>query len=234
MTPPAPTGRSAFFWIAVVAGGGCALCGLSTVGLMALGLVADDEPGAAPAPAAAAGSGSGSSEWVPTGEVGRSAGLTRPLPGGRWLYQYGSGFDTVIAKSGNMALLRANSSGGLYEFTFDEGGTYHLAWRHSTSLNGINTLSSVDERGEWTLAGTTLTLAPDSQRLHYANNQATQDEEDKDLSARVYQVVDVELEVVEHTGAAMRRLPGLEVRGPPATWDLNGSQRDLDLQRLTP
>ena len=199
--------------------------------LVTFGVLADDEPAAVPATAAAA---TGSSEWVPAGEIGRSAGLSQPLPGGRWLYQYGSGFDSVIAKSGNMALLRTNQSGGLYEFTFEEGGTYRLAWRHTTSLNMINTLSSVDERGDWTLEGTKLTLAPESQRLHYANNQATQDEEDKDLSARAYQVVDIELEVVEHTGAAMRRFPGVELRGPPAAWDLTKSQLDLDLQRLSP
>jgi hypothetical protein len=37
-----PQGRSALFWILLAVGGSCALCSVSTLGLMALGLVAGD------------------------------------------------------------------------------------------------------------------------------------------------------------------------------------------------
>ena len=85
----------------------------------------------------------------------------------------------------------------------------------------MRTLSAADERGTWALEGTTLTLTPESQQARYGNsmNPQAQDKEDVDLSARTYQVVDITLQTVEHTGAPMKQFPGIELRGPPGPWD---------------
>jgi hypothetical protein len=205
------------------------LCSVFSAGLMGLGLLAAPAVPAATSPPATAVSGGG--QWIPAGEISRSQSLTQPLAGGRWLYQYGSGFDTELSRSGNTALVQGNASGGLWEFTFDENGSYRLVWSYSLSLGGQRSRSSAEEQGTWALDQTTLTLSPQSQRAHYENSNGTQDKQDEDLSERSYQVVDIQLESVESAGVPLKRWPGIELSGPGPKWGLDATI-SVDLQRL--
>jgi hypothetical protein len=60
----------------------------------------------------------------------------------------------------------------------------------------------------------------------------SQDKEDVDLSARQYELTDIEFETIVTTGAALERFSGLELRGPAAKWDVSREQLELDLQPL--
>ncbi len=197
--------------------------------LLGLGMFAEDDPQATTATVEPS---TGDSRWIAAGEIARSATVTQPLPGGRWLYQYGSSVDVVQGRSGNMAMVQNNSSGGLYEFTFQGDGSYQLAWMHRTVMYGQPSQSRADERGTWELEGTTLTLQPESQRATYTNGGGEEQvKEDVDLGARRYQVVDITLETVEHTGSPMKRWPGIEISGPGPKWSFD-ERISVDLQRL--
>ena len=225
--------RSVVFWVLVAAGGVSALCCFSTVALLGLGALAADDvvPGAVRVPTVSA-EGSGG-DWIPAGEVARSQSLTQPLAGGRWFYQYGANVDSVLSRSGNWAMVQTNSSAGLYEFSFVDDGTYQLKWLHRNVMNGQKTESTADERGDWSLDGTTLTLTPRSQEAVYRayDERPPQTVTDKDLSPRTYQVVDITLETVAHTGAPMKRWPGIELSGPGAKWGFD-DRISVALQRL--
>lgn len=221
MSPPK---RSLLFWIALALGGSCAVCSVGTVGVVALGALATDD---GPAEATTGGGG----EWIPSGEIARGTGLTQPLVGGRWLFQNGSSLETVTARFSNSAMVQTSSSGTLHELSFEEDGSYRWQWVHSSNFQ-MRTRSSTDERGTWALQGNTLTLTPESQRSIYSANTQVQEKEDVDLAPRVYQVVDITLETVEHTGAPLARFPGVELSGPVGPWDLDKGTLSLDLQRL--
>ena len=220
-------GRGVGFWVLVVGGGSVAACCLLSALVLAVGAVfADDVPGDGPT----AGTGK---PWVPAGEVGRSATLTQPLVGGRWLYQSGGSVDTVVARSGATEWVQTNSSGSLYAFTFDADGTYSFEWASAVTLYGGTSRSSCVEKGEWTLTGTELRLEPSSQRARYVTNVGlAQDKEDEDLSPRTYQVVDIELEGIVPAGAPPGRFPGIELSGRGAKFDVSRELYELDLQRL--
>ncbi|MEW5739992.1 MAG: hypothetical protein AB1938_13755 [Myxococcota bacterium] len=224
--PPPRQGRSPLFWVAVAAGGLCFVCGAGTLAVVALGSLA----GGVAAEGAEA-SGGGAAGWLPAGEKTRSTGLTQPLPGGRWLYMNGSGMETVLARTSTTETVKQEASGALYEFTFESDGTYLLRWRHASNFMTYNT-SSTDERGAWTLDGTTLTLTPESQKARYTNSGLAQDKEDVDLAPRRYRVVDIELETITTAGVDYRTFPGIELEGPVPAWDLASGSLSLDLQRL--
>ncbi|MEW6434979.1 MAG: hypothetical protein AB1730_26060 [Myxococcota bacterium] len=176
-------------------------------------------------------SGAGAAGWLPAGEKSRSAGLTQPLPGGRWLYMNGSGMERVLSRTSTTETVKQEASGALYEFTFEGDGTYLLRWRHVSNFMTYNT-SSTDERGTWTLDGTTLTLTPESQQARYTNSGLGQDKEDVDLTPRRYRVVDIELETITTAGVEYRTFPGIELEGPVPAWDISSGSLSLDLQRL--
>lgn len=201
----------------------CGVCSLGTIGALALASLAGDEAGALGASTAGS--------WVPAGEKARWSALSQPLPGGRWVYMNGSGMETVLARSGDSALVRTDSSGAIYELSFDGDGTYLFRWRHASNFMSHNTSSS-DERGDWELSGTTLTLKPTSQRALYTNNGLKQEKEDVNLDPRAYQVVDIELETITTAGVEYRTFRGVELSGPVPPWDLASGTLSLDLQRL--
>ncbi len=225
-----PPKRSPLLWIALALGASCALCSVGTLGVLALGASADD--GSAPRAAGGAAEGGGG-EWLPAGEIARGAALTQPLPGGRWLHQSGSNLERVTARFAESVMVETSGIGTLHELRFDGDGTYQWHWVTAGNFQ-MRTLSAADERGTWQLDGATLTLSPSSQQARYANSMTPepQDKEDVDLSARSYQLVDITLETVPHTGAPMRQFPGVELQGPPGPWDLERNTITLDLQRL--
>ena len=198
---------------------------MATMGVVALGALTSAEPAPVPLPPAAA------AEWIPAGEIARGNGLTQPLVGGSWLYQTGSGLETIIARTGNSALVESSSVGTLNELTFENDGSYKWAWVYSSNFQG-RYRSSATERGSWSLEGNVLTLTPDSQKALYTANGQEQEKEDMDLAERSYQLVDITLETVEHTGAPMKQFPGIELTGPHGPWDLDKGPFSLDLQRL--
>lgn len=217
--------RSPLFWILLVLGGTCAFCCVATMGVVALGAFGDD---AVASPTAAASTGS---EWIPAGEIARGTALTQQLVGGRWVYQNGSGLETVVARFTTSTLVNLSTSGELHELAFESDGSYRWAWVHSLNFQGQHR-SADDERGAWSLQGNTLTLTPQSQKAIYTANTQSQEKEDVDLAPRTYQLVDITLETVEHTGAPMKQFPGIELTGPRGPWDLDKGTFSLDLQRL--
>lgn len=225
MTPSAPAPRRGpLFWVLALGGGGLATCCLLSVVVVGLGATDGDTPG----PAAA-----GERPWVPAGEVARGASLTQQLAGGRWVYQSGGSVDTVVARAGATQWVQSNSSGTLYAFSFDSDGTYGFEWASAVTLYGGTSRSSCLEKGDWSLAGNALTLQPRSQSALYVSTAGLkQEKEDEDLTARVYQVVDIELEGIVAAGAPPGRFPGIELKGPGAKFDISREVYELDLQRL--
>jgi hypothetical protein len=141
--------------------------------------------------------------------------VTRALEG-RWLYQSGGSVDSVVARSGATAWVQTNSSGTLYDFTFEPEGDFTFQWASAVTLFGGTSRSSCVEKGSWSLSGSLLTLEPSSQRCTYVSNTGlSQDKEDVDLSARQYELTDIEFETIVTTGAALERFSGLELRVPP-------------------
>lgn len=222
-------GRGPLFWVLVLGGGGLVACCLFTMlGVAAMSVVGEgmdlDQPSA---------SAGGGGTWIPAGEVARSTTLTQQLAGGRWVYQSGGSVDTVVARSGATAWVQSNSSGSLYAFAFDGDGTYTFEWASAVTLYGGTSRSSCVEKGDWSLDGPRLTLEPQSQRARYVSNAGlSQDKEDEDLSARTYEVVDIELDGIVPAGAPPGRFPGIELKGPGAKFDISRQYYELDLQRL--
>lgn len=223
-----PAKRGPLFWVLLVGGGGSAACCLITaVGVAALGLV-----GGVTADPASVASGSGA-PWVPAGEVARATALTQQLAGGRWVYQSGGSVDTVVARSGATEWVKSSTSGSLYAFTFESGGSYTFEWASAVTLYGATSRSSCIETGDWSLTGSQLRLEPSSQRATYVSTAGLeQTKEDVDLSARSYDLVDIELEGIVAAGAPPGRFPGIELKGPGAKFDISRERYELDLQRL--
>ncbi len=219
--------RGPLFWILVVGGLGVAsCCGVSLVGALLWGVATDSSGDLAPGEARGA-------SWLPAGEIARGTTLTQSLAGGRWVYQSGGSVDSVVARSGATAWVQTNSSGSLYAFTFEADGDYVLEWASAVTLFGGTSRSSCVEKGSWTLAEGRLILEPASQRATYTTNAGlSQDKEDVDLASREYQLVDIELQTLEATGAPLKRFAGVELSGPAAKWDVSREHLALDLQRL--
>ncbi len=217
--------RSPVFWIVLALAGVTGLCCMGSLGVVALGALTADETAATPAPSA------GGADWIPSQEIARGTGMTQQLVGGRWLYQTGSGLETVVARFTQSALVEVSSSGELNELRFDDDGTYSWNWVNSSNFQGTHR-SAATERGNWVLEGSTLTLTPESQKALYVANTQSQEKEDLDLTSRSYQLTDLTLETVPNTGAPMKQFPGIELTGPCGPWDLQKGRRSLDLQRL--
>lgn len=217
--------RSPLLWILIALGGVTGLCCVGSMGVVALGALSAEEAASQPPPS------SGGAEWIPSQEIARGNGMTQQLVGGRWLYQTGSGLETVVARFTQSALVEVSSSGELNELSFDDDGTYSWNWVNSSNFQGTHR-SAATERGNWVLEGSTLTLTPDSQKALYVANTQSQEKEDLDLTARSYSLTDLTLETVPNTGAPMKQIPGIELTGPCGPWDLQKGSRSLDLQRL--
>ena len=218
--------RGPLFWILVVGGIGVAsCCGLSLVGALMFSATTEFSTDLPPGEA-------GGASWLPAGEIARGTTLTQPLAG-RWVYQSGGSVDSVVARSGATAWVQTNSSGTLYAFTFEEDGDYVMEWASAVTVFGGTSRSSCIEKGSWTLADGRLTLEPKTQRATYITNAGlSQDKEDVDLSSRPYQLVDIEMQTIEATGAPLKRFRGVEISGPAARWDVSRERLELDLQRL--
>jgi hypothetical protein len=231
MTAPVAK-RSPWFWILVVGGGACALCSAGTVGLLALGVLAgDDTPTRASSSAPAAATGGGG-EWLPMAEVSRSDGLSRALPGGRWVYLSGASIDRQVIDYGASALVETSTTGTRHVLTFDEDGTYRWDWAHASNYM-YHSASWGFEKGDWSLEGTTLTLKPSSQQVTFTANDQREEKEDVDLTPRRYRVVDIELETVAAAGAAPAHRPGVELSGPKLPFSVDSPDAiSWDLQRL--
>lgn len=223
------TGRGPLFWVLVLGGGGAAACCLlSVLGAVVLGVFGGAMDVESPVSSA-----TGGGTWIPAGEVARGTTVTQPLAGGRWVYQSGGSVDTVVARSGATEWVQTNTSGSLYSFAFDSDGTYTFEWASAVTLYGGTSRSSCVEQGDWALHGNQLTLEPSSQRARYVSNAGlSQDKEDVDLSARTYEVVDIELEGIVPAGAPPGRFPGIELKGRGAKFDVSRETYELDLQRL--
>lgn len=226
MSAAAPRQMTPWRWALVLGGlalGGCCLFSVLGAGLVA----AMGDAAESPAPATAT-----ARAWKPAGEVARGTSFTRSLEG-RWLYQSGGSVDSIVARSGATAWVQTNSSGTLYDFTFQSDGSFLFQWASAVTLFGGTSRSSCVEKGSWSLSGSQLTLAPDGQRCTYVSNTGlSQDKEDTDLTPRRYDLTDIELETIAATGAAPERFGGLELRGPAAAWDVSRQQLELDLQPL--
>ncbi len=192
------------------------------MGVVALGAAGDTAPLAAPA---------SGGEWIPAGEIARGTGFTQQLVGGRWLYQNGSGLETVVSQTSTTALVNLSSTGSLNEVAFESDDSYRWSWVYSSNFQG-QYRSSATERGTWSLDGNILTLTPETQKAVYTANGKAQEKDDLDLTVRSYQLVDITLETVPHTGAPMKQFPGIELTGPRGPWDLDQGTFSLDLQRL--
>lgn len=225
-SPPKP--RSPFFWIAIVAGVTFAGCCFFSAGLLALGALADEPAGAVSTTTTPTPSGG---KWLVATEVARSGALNQSLTGGRWIAQYGSSVDTVVARSGTTAWVQSNTSGSLYELVFDDDGNYAVNWVSSITMYGATSRSHCTEKGTWSLSGTQLTLQPESQEAVYSNASGSQEKSDMDIRERVYQVVDLTLETLD---APKQQVAGLSMIGPEPSWDTaSGDRWAFTLQRLS-
>ncbi|MFZ5439792.1 MAG: hypothetical protein ACOZQL_07270 [Myxococcota bacterium] len=211
------------FWVAIVVGALTATCCLGSLAVLVLGGLVSNEI-EVPRGGRAGG------QWRAAGEVARSSTLTQPLTG-RWVALYGMSLDTVISRSGDWATIRTDASGTAYELEFEDDGEYTFQYGSQVTLNGFTSRSMVIEKGEYELDGSTLTLTPASQRCSYESNGLKQDQPDKDLAVRRYQVVDIELETITQAGEPPMRFRGVELSGPAAKWDVSREQYELDLQR---
>ena len=128
-----------------MAGIGVAGCCFMSAAVMALGAFADDTESTPNA--------GGGGEWLVAGEIARGTTLTQSLSGGRWVAQYGSIVNSVVGRAGNTEWVQTNSSGSLYEFIFDDDGTYVLNWVSSVTLQGMKSSSHSTEKGSWSLSG---------------------------------------------------------------------------------
>jgi hypothetical protein len=236
VTPPAPVPskpRGPLFWILVATGVSVAGCCFLSVAVLGLGALAGDTPTGSGGAAATSGSGPGGGTWQTAVEVARGTTLSQSLPGGRWVAQYGSNVDTVVARAGATAWVQTNSSGSLYELTFDEDRAYTWRWVSAVTMYGDRYASNSTEKGTWTLSGTQLTLQPESQTAEYSNKSGTQEKTDQDLGARRYEVLDLTMETLENAGVPRQRFPAVVVTGPKAAWDTaSGSGVALTMQRL--
>lgn len=216
--------KKPWFWIVLVSAlavGGCCVFGALVLGLGAM----SDDASTSRAPT--------TSLYVLAVEVARGTTVTEPLPGGRWVAQYGSLVDHVISRSGSTAWVQTNSSGSLYEIVFEDDGTYEWWWSGAVTMYGSRSQSFCKETGSWSLDGTRLTLTPESQRARYWNSTGEQLKEDEDLRPRVFDVVDLTLETLQSENAPVRRFAGLSMHGPKAAWDTGPSDvLSLTLQRL--
>ncbi len=209
----------------MIAGGVVASCCLFSMGVVVLGALSPDAPAtasAAPTPS--------SGEWLVAGEIARGEAMNQALPGGRWVAQYGSIVNNVVARAGNTQWVQTNSSGSLYQLSFDDDGSYVFNWVSAITMYGQKSESHCTEKGTWTLDGTQLTLQPQSQVAVYSNQTGSQEKTDSDLRERRFGVLDLTLETL---GEPKQQLPGLLMFGPKAEWDTNSSdQLKLTLQRL--
>jgi len=218
--------RSPVFWILVVLGVGASGCCLFSLAILGLGAMADDSPAAA-----VSGSTAGGGQWLIAVEVARGASLSQPLPGGRWVAQYGSNVDHVVARAGSTAWVQTNTSGSIYELTFDDDGTYTWAWSSGLTMNGARFEANCTERGTWSVAGPQLTLQPSSQSAEYSNSSGTQTKTDQDLRARSYEVLDLTLETLD---APKQRFAGMKMSGPKPAWSTDsGNSLAMTMQRLS-
>jgi hypothetical protein len=216
--------RSPVFWILVVLGVGASGCCLFSLAILGLGAMADD------APAATTTASSGGGQWQLAVEVERATSLSQALPGGRWVAQYGSNVDHVVARAGSTAWVQTNTSGSIYELTFDDDGSYTWAWSAGLTMNGARFTSSCSEQGTWSVTNRQLTLQPSSQSAEYSNSSGTQTKTDQNLSARSYEVVDLTLELID---GSKQRIPGLRVAGPKPAWSTDsGDFLTMTMQRL--
>ena len=214
--------RKPIFWILLVLGVSVAGCCLFTVAILGLGAVAESEGPSTPA--------SSGAKWKIAVEVARGGSLTQALPGGRWVAQYGSNVDTVVARAGTTQWVQTNTSGSIYELVFDEDGTYAWNWAAGLTMYGQRSSSSATEKGSWSVSGTQLTLQPESQSAQYTNSSGTQDKTNQDLSERSYQVLDLTMETLD---APQERFPAVIMSGPKPAWNTDsGDQVKLTLQRL--
>lgn len=218
--------RKPLFWILLVLGVSVGGCCLFSVAIVGLGAAAADEPATTPSAASPSGGGT----WKVAVEIARGASLSQSLPGDRWVAQYGSNVDLVVARAGATQWVQTNTSGSLYELVFDDDGTYVWNWVSALTMYGQRYSSHCTERGTWSLSGTQLTLQPESQAAAYTNGGATQEKTDQDLGARRYEVLDLTLETLSDP---KERFPAVMMSGPKAAWDTgSGGEVNLTLQRL--
>ena len=219
--------RSPVFWIILVLAGSCAFCTVSLMAVTALGALTSDSTATSPTASTGAGG-----DWIPAGEIARGAGFTQQLAGGHWVIQQGGRVEIVKVQFANSALVDTNTNGIIHDLRFDDDGTYEWNWAQATHVQTMSSRSSATEKGSWSVDGSALTLTPYSQHAVYSNPSQSQEKDDLELSPRTYQLIDITLETVEHTGAAMKRFPGVELSGSPGPWDLTHDRITLDLQRL--
>jgi hypothetical protein len=229
VTTPSPQPRGPLFWILVVSGVVMTSCCLMTGLLMTLGVLASEPENTGTTRPSTGTTTAANNDFLIAGEVARGTSLTIALPGGAWMEQFGGVVENVVGRSGSYALIQTDSSGSLYELTFDDDGSYVLHWASKLNTQYAKGSSHCEERGAWELEGTQLTLKPASQRCEYSNYGVAQKEEDKDLSERSYTVVDLTLETLNEP---KRQFPGVLMSGPRAKWDTGSGGLTLKLQRL--
>jgi hypothetical protein len=217
--------RSPLFWIVLVLGGGVASCCFFSLTILGLGALSDDAPSASGPSSPSTGEGG---QWQVAVEVARGASLSQPLPGGRWVAQYGSNVDHVVARAGPTTWVQTNTSGSIYELTFDEDGEYSWLWSAGLTMNGARFESNCTERGTWSLSGNQLELTPTSQAAQYKNSSGTQEKTDEDLSVRRYEVLDLTLETLD----SKQRFAGMKMTGPKPVWSTDSGSLSMTMQRL--
>lgn len=145
--------------------------------------------------------------------------------------QFGGIVENVVGRSGSYALLQTDSSGSLYQLTFDAEGSYECHWASKLNTQYAKGTSHCEERGGWEFEGTQLRLKPESQCCEYSNYGVAQKEADKDLGERSSEVVDLTLETMNEP---KRQFPGVLMTGPRAKWDTGSGPLTLKLQRFDP
>ena len=206
-------------------------CCFFSVLVLGLGAFADDST--APTAATSPTPGTGGA-WQMAVEVARATTFSQPLAGGRWVAQYGSNVDHVVGRVGTSAWVQTNTSGSIYELTFEEDGSYAWRWSSGLTMNGARFDSHCTEKGSWTLSGRQLALQPESQASAYSNSGGTQEKTDQDLGARRYELFDLTMETLPSADPARPRFPAMKLIGPKAAWDTgSGNGLELTMQRLT-
>lgn len=196
--------------------GGCCLLGMGSLVLAAL--VAEPEAdaranvAAAPSEASAA-VGTGDPKlggYMPYGSSKVAAdGFAESLVG-NWLYLDGAAVDSIESIHSDHVMVKRNSVGWLYHYSFDGDGSY--AFRYV--ITGKSGMAIWTERGTWASDGSQLTLNPES-----CTSKASGNTEDCfEGGARSYALTTMRMEEFTLNGTGGASWPGVRFTGPFPSW----------------
>ncbi|HEU4733551.1 MAG TPA: hypothetical protein VFT22_36910 [Kofleriaceae bacterium] len=105
----------------------------------------------------------------------RPGGLSPSELVGAWSFVRGGQHKVVESSNGRTERYRLDGSGFSLSYTFAKNGTYELLAVTQVASAGLITRGEVDERGQWSLDGATLTLKPSRAHAMYQTGKQKKD-----------------------------------------------------------